>query len=574
VRWLSLPTLLAVLCAYACSLTPALPPYEGFSASESSLFILPPAGSPRERGEPNATRFPCERGEPNATRFPSPSTGRGKGWGKAEANLQEGGPPLVLRARDYRLVRQPNGELRLELMGAVELLYGDRRLRTEALQVDTEKAVVQGDAPFELLAPEGRLSGQRLEYFYEQRRGRFSRVEASLYPPRSHHPSPQRGEEVSVRLWAQAMEGDLQQFEAQAVRATTCERDPPDFTVEAARVRLIGGERLRLFNARLRWKGRTLLSLPMFTLRLRERRETLELPTPTYSPDTGLGARYQLELPLGTRALFALNGVLYLRALPETRLVLAFAPKGDMPALTEPELSQRLESSALYNLRITPERERAALYDRALMLRIEHSADVRPLFARDAHLRVSRPFEIVLGTGFAAGNGAGGLTLRMGQMRERHANRRTPTQQRLALEAEWLQPLIHREPFELSLHLWASHVRYGSDLHLDWLRPQIELRYQPSPRFRLMLGYAFTRTQGSTPFLVDRVAARNELALRGEGLWGNLRLSTLLKYDIDQHHLYDIQILFGWRQHCIEPFLYWRRTPGVLLVGVSLTGLR
>ena len=484
---------------------------------------------------------------------------------------------LVLRARDYRLLRQPDGELRLELTGAVELLYGDRRLRTETLQLDTMQAVVQGKAPFELFAPEGHLRGQELEYFYEQRRGWFREVEAILYTPLARHapfrPSATGGEKVALHLWAQEMAGDLQQFEAQAVRATTCDRDAPDFMVEAARVRLIGGERLRLYNARLRWKGRTVLNLPMLTLRLRERRETLELPTPTYSPDTGLGARYQWELPLGARALFALSGAFYMRAIPETRLALAVALTGDTPTLTEPELSQRLESSALYNLRVTPEREQAALHDRTTTLRMEHASEVRPLFARDAHLRVSRPFEVGFSTGFALGAGVGGLTLRMGQMREREANRRTPTLRRLALEVEWRQPLRQSEPFQLSLHLWASHVRYESDHQLDWLRSQLELRYQLSERFGLMVGYALTRTWGGTPFRVDRLAARNELALRGEGVWGNLRLSALLKYDTDRHDLYDLQLFLGWRQHCIEPFLYWRRTPGVLLMGISLTGL-
>ncbi|MCS7065206.1 MAG: hypothetical protein NZL85_02900 [Fimbriimonadales bacterium] len=480
---------------------------------------------------------------------------------------------LTLRARSYRLVRQSNGELQLELTGAVELLYGDRRLRTELLQLDTAKAVVYGETPFELLAPEGRLRGLGLEYFYERQRGRFRQVEALLYPPLPTRRGEVGGAGTTVHLWAQEMEGDLQRFEAHAVRATTCERDPPDFTVEAARVRLIGGERLRLFNARLRWKGRTLLSLPMLTLRLRERRETLELPTPTYSPDTGVGARYQLELPIGARALFALSGAFYMRAIPETRLALAFALRGDAPVLTEPELSQRLESSALYNLRIAPDRERAALDERATTLRVEHAADVRPLLARDARLRVSRPFEIAFSTGFAAGDGVGGLTLRLGQMRERRDQQRTPTLRRLALETEWLQPLLRREPFELSLHFWASHVRYEGTNRLDWLRPQIELRYQPSENLKLMLGYALTRTRGSTPFMADRVVARNELALRGEGVFGNLRLGALLKYDIERRDLYDLQLLIGWRQHCIEPFLYWRRTPSVLLLGVSLTGL-
>jgi hypothetical protein len=509
---------------------------------------------------------------------PTLSPLRKGGEGEGSGGILPQGEPLTLRARHIRAVRQPDGTLLLEARGAVELLYGTRRLRTEALQLDTATALVQGEAPFELITPQGWLRGQSLTYFYEQQRGRFHAIEAVLYPPRPRHatdlftPIGEKG--LAIRLQAQVMEGDLQRFEAQRVWATTCERESPDFVVEAARVRLIGGARLRLFNARLRWKGRTLLNIPALTLRLRERRETLELPSPTYHPDTGFGARYQLELPLGERTLFALHGAFYLRALPETRLALAAALTGDAPTITEPELNQRLESNALYNLRVSPESERAALRDWATTLHVEHAAEVRPLFARDARLRVSRPLQVAINTGFALGEGAGGLTLRLGAMRERLDNQRTPTLQRWVVETEWLQPLMQREPLEISLHLWASHLRYSNGNQLSWLRPQIELRYQPSEQFSLMLGYAVARVWGSTPFRVDRVPVRQELALRGEGLWGNLRWGVLLKYDLEQSELFDVQLFAGWRQHCIEPFVYWRRTPGALLLGIRLASDR
>jgi hypothetical protein len=85
-------------------------------------------------------------------------------------------------------------------------------------------------------------------------------------------------------------------------------------------------------------------------------------------------------------------------------------------------------------------------------------------------------------------------------MRERWDNQRTPTLQRWAVETEWLQPLTQRESLEISLHLWASHLHYSNGDKLSWLRPQIELRYQPDKRLGLMLGYALARTWGSTPF--------------------------------------------------------------------------
>jgi hypothetical protein len=131
---------------------------------------------------------------------------------------------------------------------------------------------------------------------------------------------------------------------------------------------------------------------------------------------------------------------------------------------------------------------------------VEHAAEVRPLFARAARLRVSRPVEVAINSALAFGERAGGLTLRFGSMRERWDNQRTPTLQRWAVETEWLQPLTQRESLEISLHLWASHLHYSNGDKLSWLRPQIELRYQPDKRLGLMLGYALRAHLGQHAF--------------------------------------------------------------------------
>jgi hypothetical protein len=88
-----------------------------------------------------------------------------------------------------------------------------------------------------------------------------------------------------------------------------------------------------------------------------------------------------------------------------------------------------------------------------------------------------------------------------------------------------------------------------------------------------MAGYARASTRGDSPFLSEQLRARREASLRTEFQQGNLRLGVLLKYDWERRDLYDVQAILGWRDRCLEPYLFWRRTPSTALVGVNLTTL-
>ncbi|MCS6918814.1 MAG: hypothetical protein NZM28_03510 [Fimbriimonadales bacterium] len=461
---------------------------------------------------------------------------------------------LTIRAQNYSVQRTPTGEFVIELRGNAQLEYQGRELRGEAFLLDTEARRVRADAPFSLLAEEGSLSGQRLDYFYEQRRGQFESVRGNLY---------------GVYIDAVLLEGDLNEFVAFETIISTCDPVRPPIRVRARSVRLREGARLTLRNARLFLYGQPVLSLPQLTVRVRESTEIVSLPAPVYSPETGWGARLRLELPLGENALLQASGISYLRAPPETRLVLGVALRAGEPSLGEPDLRLRFEQSALYNLRAAPERTSRA---RAPTLRVEYSNDIRPLFAPRERMRISRR-EIGVAQPLASRGGFGDVSLRYGSLSERVGNQRSPTRNRLALEGEWFQPLAQRGDWRLRAHLWASYTQYQGGFEYLWLRPQLELLYQPRESLTLMLGYARASTRGDSPFLVERLQARRELSLRTEYKHGNLRLGALLKYDAEERNLYDVQLLVGWRDRCLEPYLFWRRTPSAILLGVNLTTL-
>lgn len=460
--------------------------------------------------------------------------------------------PLTIRAREYNLQRTPEGEFIIELRGNALLEYQGRELRGEAFLLDTEARRVRADAPFSLLAEEGSLSGQRLDYFYEQGRGQFESVQGNLY---------------GIYIDAVLLEGDLSDFTAYETIVSTCDPVRPPIRVRARSVRLRDGARLTLRNARLFLYGLPVLTLPQLTVRVRETTEIVSLPAPVYSPETGWGVRLRLELPLGERALLQASGVSYLRAVPESRFTLGVALNAGEPVLVEPDLRLRFEQSALYNLRAAPERTPPA---RATTLRLEYSNDIRPLLAPRERMRVSRR-EVGIVQPLEYREGFGDVSLRYGVVSERIGNQRSPTRNRLALEGEWFQPLAQRGDWRIRAHLWASYASYQGGFEYQWLRPQLELLYQPRENLTLMLGYARASSRGDSPFLIDRLQAKRELNLRAEYKHGNLRVGTLLKYDAEARELYDVQFLLGWRDRCLEPYLFWRKTPSAILLGVNLT---
>jgi hypothetical protein len=493
-------------------------------------------GSPREAGGT------LRRGEA----IPNSNQANGTTGGEGSA--------LQIRATDYTLTRTPDGGLLLELAGKVRVEYQGRRLECERLLLNTDAAFVRSEEPFRLFAEQGVLTGQRGEYFYGQARGRFEGVQANV---------------LGIYLDAGLLEGDLTDFEARAVVVSTCDPFRPPIQVRAGRVRLVRGARLTLRNARLFIYGQPLLILPQLTVRVGETAEVVSLPSPVYSAETGWGARARLELPLGERTLLQASAASYLRAVPEVRAAVGVALRGDEPALGDPDLRLRFEQSALYNLRVRPERTPPA---DALTLRAEIARDVRPLLAPRERLRVSRT-ELALIAPLQYAGGFGEASLRYGSLSERIDGQRTPTRARLALESDWFQPLVGRGALQLRLHLWASYARYTGVGDYQWLRPQLELLWQPSSALTLMAGYARASTRGDSPFLSEQLRARREASLRAEFQQGNLRLGVLLKYDLEGRDLYDVQAIFGWRDRCLEPYLFWRRTPSAVLVGVNLTTL-
>lgn len=463
---------------------------------------------------------------------------------------------LTIRALTYEVIRTNEGTLLLNLSGAVVMEYQGRTLEGEQFAVDAQQQRVRANAPFRFFAPEGVLQGERIDYFYALQRGRFEGVQAEV---------------LGVYVRAAVLEGDLGDFSAREATVSTCDPFRPPIRVQAGRIRLRQGARLTVSNARLVLYGRQVLSLPQFTLRLRETAEIVSMPSPVYARETGWGLRMQVELPIGDRLVMQGGIVSYLHAVPELRLIGGAALSEGEPSLGDPDLRLRFEQSPLYNLRARPERTQTRP---APTVRVEYSSDIRPLFAPRERLRVSRR-ELGLIVPTRARTGTGEVSLRYGSLSERIDGQHTPTRERLSLEGEWLQPLWTNQSVQLQLRLWSSLTRYqGIADTYQWLRPQLEIVWQPREQLTLMAGYAQTSTRHTSPFLSEQIRARREASFRAEYQQGNARVGALLKFDLDGRELYDVQLLVGWRDRCIEPFVFWRRNPSAVLFGLSLTTAR
>lgn len=478
--------------------------------------------------------------------------------------------PVSLKAKTQSVTIDREGRLVIEAIGSVLFTYQDRTLRTEHIRLDTERGRVFGEGPLTLHAPaagtipEIRLTGEGFEYFYRE-------GEQSGWFNKAHL------EAGEFRLWADRLEGSLEAFSSQNVQFTTCDKENPDYLFSAGSVRLTKSRRLSARNVRLIVRGRTLLSLPSFTTRLKGAPEEFDLPEPTYSTRTGLGLRYNYSVPMSERGEVRLSGAWYLKEYPETHFRVGWNFAEEAPPPADAEQNARFENDPLQNLRAGGIQTKWARVREPLnVLTFQSMSNVRAVGRKRVDLLISKPWEVSYGVHLSGiENGTGTLFTRLGSLEERQPGQVVPARTRLSVEGEWFQPFSEPDkPFQWRLHLWGAGYFYGRNDRFGWLKPQLELVWERVEQWNLALGYARGFRFGKTPYLFDDLVARRELTLRAEGIRGNYRLALLFKYDVDESELYDMQVLLGIRQHCVEPTLFWRKSPGTFQLGVLLTAFR
>lgn len=468
--------------------------------------------------------------------------------------------PLVLHAAvlEAQLGEKPF----LEARGQVEFLYGKRRLFTEQIFWDSSQEVVWGTTPLRLIGPEGELRGERFEYFYREGRGWFEKA---------------RLEMEGGRVGASRIEVAPSIWSAYHAQVTTCDKEHPDYLLTAERVRLDERGKLRASQVRLKWKGRTLLTLPALSLRLRKEASELRLPQPTYSRLTGFGLRWRESLLFGARSECSVLATGYLRFRPESQLRLAWNLGRREPPAVPQEEGARFQQGYLESLlEPDPEAERERLAELQPWLALQRIANVRAFGRKEANLFVTKPWEIGVGTPIKIAGGMGSLTLRVGALEEQRAQIRIAQQQRLSLEGEWLWQVsnLNQRLSNLRFRLQAAAFLYEGKDRFGWMRPQIEWLLTPSEGTQLAVGYGHSFQVGDTPFLFDTIDARQEVRLRVGTQLGNFRIGLLFKYDLEVHTLLDVQLLLGSRQHCLEPYLFWRKVPSEWRFGIGLTSVR
>lgn len=478
--------------------------------------------------------------------------------------------PVSLKAKSQSVTIDREGRLIIEAIGSVLFTYQNRTLRTEHIQLDTEQGLVRGDRHLTLYSPaseempEIRLTGEGFEYYYrrEEQSGWFNKAYLEV------------GE---FRLWADRLEGTLEAFLSQKVQFTTCDQENPDYLFTADQVRLTAGRRLSAKNVRLKIRGRTLLSLPSFSTRLKGAPEEFDLPQPTYSTRTGFGLRYSYSLPISDRGTARLSGAWYLEEYPETHFRVAWNFAEEVPPPADAEQNTRFENDPLQNLRAGGIQNKLLRFrEPSNVLTLQSMANVRAVGRKRADLLVRKPWEVSYGVRLSGiEKGTGTLFTRIGSLEERQPGQVVPVRTRLNVEGEWFQPLsAAKQPLLWRLHLWGAGYLYSGNDFFGWFRPQLELVWERPKLGNLALAYAQGIRFGRTSYLFDDLIARREVILRTEGARGNYRLALLFKYDVDENELYDMQVLLGIRQHCVEPTLFWRKSPGTFQLGILLTASR
>lgn len=475
----------------------------------------------------------------------------------------------------YVAAEQPS----IEASGGVRLRYQGRTIAASRLFIDMAAQRAAGSDGLRLIDPQGELTGTAFEYFYEEKRGWFEGAYLETGP---------------YRVWAKRLEispdvrnPSRNNYRAIDAAVTTCEREHPHYLISTDRASVNARFRLTAGPIRVKLQDRTLLTLPFFNYGLTGKGE-FNLPSPVYSSLTGVGLTWTERAPIQDRGEFRVSGSAFVLSRPETgaRFAWNFA-EPDVPPSDREETVRFQQGYFETLLEESPYDEVDRLAAKKLWVGLSRALNARAIGRRRTDLSVNKEWELAAGFRVDLGFGAGEAILRAGSLSEHFGTANVPARQRLALESEWanfvgrydedrVKGYARGETRQAALRfrLQMSAYLYEGGQEYAWARPGIEMILPVSQTTRFGISFSRAFETGSSPFLFDRIDARNEVRLRAETVLGNFRPSLLVKFDADRGDFYDLQLSFGLTQHCLEPFVFWRRSPGLFRIGVKLTALR
>ncbi|MEJ5251013.1 MAG: LPS-assembly protein LptD [Chthonomonadetes bacterium] len=435
--------------------------------------------------------------------------------------------------------------------GDAEVQWGNRRVRAQRIEGDTETGWITatGDVLFE--DERGRLYASQTRVNLKTREGDLADV---------------RGTIEGIIITADTLHSDGSTLDMHNVTLTTCERNPPDFLLSARSLSLSSALRIRARHVSLSAWGNRLISVPYLSRRIgrREPGEPL-IPQIGYSRRRGLMVYYGDLLPQQwAQVRYSLR--VFTRHDPEIRLDLLRRLDGDSDAepLRHLEPTERPGVSFLETITahgwLATEESRSK---QGAFLSLRANSPVENLERTDLYLR---GVELGYQTAQPLAGGTLETEWKAGRLRESPT---LVTANRAVALVRWQSPTLtigNRLATDLTLDARAGV--YPEEAY-SWARAQWGLYWQANTAVQMGAGVALATTRGSSPFVFDQLETRREarFRLRLTGHWG---VDVLGKWDMEQRRWRDWQVAITLPAHCVQPQILWSSQQRQLQIQLSL----
>ncbi|HUU53287.1 MAG TPA: LptA/OstA family protein [Armatimonadota bacterium] len=455
-------------------------------------------------------------------------------------------PPLSLATIEADRVEIDPDDETTYASGNALLSYQNFELHADAITADRTSGRVEAAGDLHLLHGGRRLTGESLEYDLMSAEGSLKKA---------------RAVEQGVVITGEEIRVSPTEVVAHDAFFTTCDREEPHYALAAKQITLTAEDttpgqpstsgRLSLSHGRVLFRGRTILPVPGYSVRVGEIGTTRGAPSPVFgiTGDDGPYASMGYQMSRPASPWFADFTYRY----TTSRGIRGLAKVGRYTGPAELSLAYIRREDPADRVAESDDLE-ASLADVLVDRKPEYGL-VLPDF------RIARP--VTLRASWLAGS----YTEFDSEGTEDLARAdRTSLNVLLTYAAYPLGPSV-----KLSHAIGWRQSRYspGDELRVRHFRNAADIRL--NARLRLELSHISRRESGQSPFLFDGVGPHRELL--GEVTWtvnSAWRLRLVEYYDLEKNETRDMILEATRTAHCLEYRLGWRRERGTFYVGFGL----
>lgn len=431
--------------------------------------------------------------------------------------------------------------------GNARITYGETVLTADSVTGDmtTGDVVAHGNVTFKSL--DRNLTSDAFTYNFKTKNGLANNADAT-----ANH----------VFFHGEQLQANPEGYKIAKSKFTSCDHNPPHYYITARELNIIPGDKMIAKEARIVMLGKTLVTLPSYTVSLDiEKKKSTKLPVFGISENNGPYAGYEFNLSNGSETMGGLD----------VRLSTKHFFQGGL-------LYDRIAGKPVF-ARLTYRQSFFSTTDRFLMVsRLPEvgmrfaSSDMQEnmLLSRDA---LDSPRGTFSPLDSMDKSGKLNIISEVGIGRFKEYPTRTNFIRAEARSVAWLNPIpvIDDKTF-ISPGASVRFSHYGNGDNYSSLGARLAVARKLGNDTYVSLTYTTHAVSGKTPFEFDRVELPTELTGKIGFSVKGYKLAVGARYDPRTDTIFDSDYSISKVFHCVEPKITWKRQFNDLSFDIGIVG--